>query len=191
MWNILVITVLLSVCGYYSLVGQQRLDASEKNVALSIAIGMETYKQAVVSYYASNPGASMNTSISAASLSASGAFPDWANSAALCSQWNNFVDGEGTIYIYEQSPLPVNITADIVKLSQNSVLAGQAVDNGGQLTLYAPADIGTAPPSTLSQSSGIPEASDYGNSHAPIVLPAAAAIPVGSPVWLAAVTATN
>jgi hypothetical protein len=188
MWNILVLTIILSVCGYYSMVGQQRLDANEKNIALSIAIGMGTYRQAVVSYYAQNPGAPLNTSLSAATLSASGAFPNWANSASLCSQWNNFIDGNGMIYIYEQSPLPANIISDIVTLSQNSVLAGQAISNGGQLTLYAPADIGTAPPSTLSQSSGIPEASDYGAIHDPIVLPAAAAIPVGSPVWLAAPT---
>lgn len=184
MWNILVITVILSVCGYYSMTGEQRLDESGKGTALSIAVDMEMYRQAVVNYHEINPNASLNASVPAATLVASGAFPNWANSASLCSQWNNFIDGNGTVYIYQKSSLPVNITMNIVALSQNSVLAGQAVSSGGQLVLYAPADMGTAPPSTLSQSSGIPEASDYG-AHTPIVLPAAAAIPVGSPVWLA------
>jgi|GEM_PF-959320 len=184
MWNILVLTILLSICGYYSIESQQKFDTTERNSALSIAVGMATYRQAVVNYYSQNPDAPLNTGASAATLSASGVFPSWANSASLCSQWNNFIDGNKMIYIYQQQPPAFNITSNIVALSQNSVLAGQAIDSGGQLTLYAPADISTAPPSTLSQSSGIPEAADYGK-HDPIVLPAAAGIPVGSPVWLA------
>lgn len=185
MWNILVFTVILSVCGYYSMASQQRLDASEKSTAYSLAMDMETYRDAVVQYYANNPGAPLNVSVPAATLTASGVFPSWANSASLCGQWNNYIDGNKMIYIYQLRQPAVNITLSIVALSQNSVLAGQAVYSGGQLTLYAPADIATAPPSTLSQSSGIPEATDYG-THAPIVLPAA--IPVGSPVWLATPT---
>jgi hypothetical protein len=184
MWNILILTAMLAVAGYFSMVDQKYVVNSEASTSVGLANGMAFYRQAVINYYTNNPGASVNTSVGELTLQSSNYFPYGANAPLLTSQWNNYIDTNHIIYIYEAAPMTVNIVSNIVTLSQNSVLAGQAVMNGTTLELYAPADIATAPPSTFGLSSGIPEAMDYGG-HSPIPLPVGAAIPVGSPVWLA------
>ena len=183
MWNFLVLAMLFSVAGYYAMTDQKQVAATQTaQIQLTLAGDMAIYRQAVIDYYKANPGAPLNGAVSTPVLSAY--FPGWSNTAELSAQWSNWIDGNGTIYIYTQAPLPTNIISSIVSLSQNSILAGEAVMQGGQLVLYAPADIPTAPPSTMGSSSGLPYASDYG-PHGALALPPAAAIPAGSPVWLA------
>jgi hypothetical protein len=183
MWNVLVLAILFSVAGYYAMSDQKYAAAAQPaNQQLTLAGDMAIYRQAVIDYYKSNPGAPLDAGVPNSALTPF--FPEWSDKAALSSQWSNWIDGTYHIYIYEQAPLPINIVSSIVKLSQNSVQAGAAVVQGGQQVLYAPADIPTALPSTMGSSSGLPYASDYA-SHDPVVLPAAAAIPTGSPVWMA------
>ncbi len=181
MWNIIVLTAMLSLVGYYATRDQQYVATTSMQASVNgLAENMAIYRQAVIAYYAANPGAPSNAGASASELSGAGVFPAWADAALLCAQWHNYIDENRMIFVYASGPLSTNIVAKIVNMSGNSVLVGQAQTNGAQLVLYAPADIPTA---ALTQSTQVPVATDYG-AHSSIVLPAGAGIPVGSPVWL-------
>lgn len=189
MWNIVVLIIMISVGGYYALVDQQYVVTTERNRGAQLANDMGVYRQLVVSYFSADPELK-NLSASISDLN--GVKPDWIRSETL-TRWNNYIDSRGVIYIFGVAPLPVNITADIVALSQNSVLAGEARLTGGALRLFAPADrstIDSVPVTGRGELAEVLEAIDYGE-HAPINLPVAAAIPTGSPVWLAVSERTN
>lgn len=182
MWNIIVLTAMLSLVGYYATRDQHYVDNTGMQASANgLAEKMAIYRQAVIGYYAANPGAPLKTSVSQSELQAAGVFPSWADAASLCAQWRNYIDGNRMIFIYAPGPLSTDIVAKIVSMSGNSVLVGRAQTNGTQLVLYAPADI---PSAAVTQSPQIPMADDYG-AYPSIVLPAGAGIPVGSPVWLA------
>ncbi|WP_211474764.1 type IV pilus biogenesis protein PilM [Collimonas humicola] len=168
MWGVLMLVCMLSVAGYYSMAGQENLIASENSVAANLAINMAVYRQAVIDYSSANPAA-LATSVASGALS----LPSWGIPSAL-SRWDNYIDRNGVIYVFTRMKLPVNITADIVSLSRNSVLAGEAAATAaGSLYLNAPADIAVTPLAAQQAPRQV------------ILLPAPAAIPVGSPVWLA------
>lgn len=184
MWNAMVLTVMMSVAGYYAMTGQERMMTAEQSQTVNLADDMAVYRQLVVNYFTANPGFTRNAAVPSGDLTV----PDWVKPLNI-ARWSNYIDGDGTIYIFAAAPLPVSITSDIVKLSRNSVLAGEAVAAaGGALHLHAPADMDTqTTPRAIAgrgDLSGLLEATDYG-AHAPIALPPDAGIQAGSPVWLA------
>ncbi|MBC7502290.1 MAG: type IV pilus biogenesis protein PilM [Herminiimonas sp.] len=182
MWNVTVLTVLLSLAGYYALGDQKRVDVTAASLPRNLALDMATYRDAVVRHF------SLPANRSAADASADFsvlALPAWyrpQRSTSGAPLWRNYIDGAGIIYIFTATPLPVSITADIVRLSKNSVMAGDAVTVGGGQQLAAPADMPTS--SIAAVGADIQNARDYG-VHPAIAIPAAVGIPAGSPVWLA------
>lgn len=162
MWPLAVLTVLLTLSGYYALDGQQRQTAAGQGRAEVLADSMAVYRQAVRQYFASYPGP--QHSVSLAALRASHALPAWSPlyTGAGPALWANYRAADGTIYIYAAATPAQNIAAELVRLSRNSVLAG--VFRAGDATLYSPV---------------------FGNTGIPLPTPAEAAIPNGSPVWIA------
>ncbi|NRR33764.1 type IV pilus biogenesis protein PilM [Oxalobacteraceae bacterium] len=161
MWPLAVLTTLLSLSGYYALEGQQRQTAASQGKAAVLADSMAVYREAVRQYFASHPGP--QRSVTLAALRASHALPAWSPlyTDTGPAPWANYRAADGTIYIYAAAATQ-NIAADVVRLSRNSVLAG--VFRAGDTTLYSPV---------------------FGNTGIPLPTPAEAAIPDGSPVWIA------
>jgi len=167
---------MISLTGYYSLVDEKVVPIAQDVNARNLATSMGVYRQAVINY-ASDKTHSTEINMS---VNPSEKFPTGytTSSAAL---WTNYVDGNGIIYIFPAAPLPVNITSEIVALSQNSILAGESNSTGD--ALIAPAD--PHPPRRwINNDQDIPLAKDYLGST-PIPLPPAAAIPANSAIWLA------
>ncbi|MFZ6774450.1 type IV pilus biogenesis protein PilM [Undibacterium sp. SXout7W] len=179
MWNVLALTTMLSLVGYYNLSEYRILPNPDRVAARNLAASMGTYRQAVINYSTANP-TDTGHSVDPAAFFPTG------YTVAAASIWSNYIEPDGTIYIYPNpaKPLPVNITAEIVSLSQNSVLAGEsgATDN----MLHAPADIAT-PIDHINNNQDIPMAEDY---HVTSLIPLTPStstliVPPGSPVWLA------
>jgi hypothetical protein len=84
-------------------------------------------------------------------------FPSWYVRSPL---WTNYVAADGTIAVYASTLPAMKIVSQLFAESQRSILVGEA--DSGTNTLRSPV---------------------YGNTGIP--LPAGAAIPNGSPVWLA------
>lgn len=179
MWNILILSAMVAVAGYYTLSDLRILPNPEYVAARNLAASMGVYRQAVINY------STVNRAVTGQTVNPSAYFPT-GYTAEAASQWSNYVEPDGTIYVFRNpdKALPVNITAELVSLSQNSVLAGEsgATDN----MLHAPADIAT-PVGWVNNNQDIPLATDYhGASRIPLTPSAAALIvPRSSPVWLA------
>ena len=163
MWNLALLAVLVSLAGYYAGADKAGAEARRHARADSLAEDMALYRDAVARYFAGHAGG--QRSVDLATLRASGALPAWSplNGAAAATPWANYRNAAGTIYIYAARAPADNIVADIVRLSRNSVLAG--VYRGGDSTLYSPI---------------------FGDTRIALPTPAEAAIPDGSPVWIAA-----
>lgn len=162
MWNLLMLSVLLSVAGYYAMVGEEHQQLAQQSQAETLAGSMATYRDAVQRYFDAHPTQYQGVDI--ATLKAANALPSW---SALYTQpstsiWANYRDTNGAIYIYAASRPPVDIVSEILALSQNSVLAG--VYRSGDTTLHSPA---------------------YGDTGIPLPAPSKVSIPHGSPVWIA------
>lgn len=161
MWQLVVLMVMTMLTGVYSLGEQERVAEVEQATAESIAGEMAVYREAVVAWFSQHPGQFQPVPID--TLRNNNLLPAWStlrtNPAA--SIWANFRDADGLIYIYAATLPRVNITNEVVNLSQNSVLAG--VFRTGDTTLHSPV---------------------FGNTGVKLP-PAGAAIPNGSPVWIA------
>lgn len=179
MWNIFMLTAMLGIAGYYTVSDLQVLPDPQQVSARNLAASMGAYRQAVINYATANPAVTGQT------VDPSAYFPT-GYTAQTASQWSNYIEPDGTITIFREPtrPLPVNITAEIVSLSQNSVLAGEsgASDN----MLHAPADIAT-PAGWVNNGQDIPLATDYlGASRIPLTPSTTLLIvPRSSPVWMA------
>jgi hypothetical protein len=183
MWNVVILSAMVAVAGYYTLSDQRILPNPEYVVARNLAASMGIYRQAVINY----SSAPANRAVTGP-VDPSGFFPT-GYTAEVPSLWSNYIDPNGTIYVFRNpnKALPVNITAEIVSLSQNSVLAGEAgaTDN----KLHAPADVATPVGwvNDVNNTQDIPLATDY-HGAPPIPLTPSSATPIvppGSPVWLA------
>lgn len=162
MWNFLVLAVLMAVTGFYAMLGQQAEQTVQQSQAESLAGSMAIYREAVRSYFISNP--TQFQSVDIATLKSSTALPSWSTmyTEPSTSIWANYRAADGTIYIYAASLPPVNIVAEIAALSQNSVMTG--VFRTGDTTLFSPV---------------------FGNTNIPLPAPSNVTIPNGSPVWIA------
>ncbi|MGZ3236655.1 MAG: type IV pilus biogenesis protein PilM [Burkholderiaceae bacterium] len=179
MWNIMVLTLMASLAGYYSLNDEKILPDQQVAVARNLAVSMGTYRQAVINYATANPTATGQVTIPAAYLPTG-------YTTAQAGLWTNFIDPNGTIYIYPAAALPVNITAEIISLSQNSVLVGEA--GASDNMLHAPADRPTpAGWANDPKSHNIPLALDYTGAPNIALTPSQPTpiVPAGSTVWLA------
>lgn len=179
MWNVLILSAMLALAGYYTLSDLQILPDPEYVAARNLAASMGMYRQAVINYSTANPA------VTGQSVDPSAYFPTGYTTEAA-SQWSNYVEPDGTIYVFRDpiKALPLNITAEIVSLSQNSVLAGEsgATDN----MLHAPADVAT-PVGWVNNGHDIPLATDYHVASRIPLTPSSTTpiVPPGSPVWLA------
>ncbi|RJF96855.1 hypothetical protein D3870_20955 [Noviherbaspirillum cavernae] len=163
MWNIAVLTIMISLTGFYAMFDKESLAVAGKPKSMPIAENMALYREAVITYFTEHPEET-GPSVDIATLVASRALPGWSSlaNAPRSSIWANYRDTDGMIYIYAKSLPPVNIVADIVELAQNSVFAG--VYRTGDTTLFSPVK---------------------GDTKIKFKLPANLQIPHGSPVWIA------
>lgn len=139
MWNAIILTALISVAGYYTVIDQKYMLVLEESKARHLANDMAIYRNAVIDYFSANP-ALKSTKVPDNAL----VFPSWHTRIATPTaktQWDNYIDADGTIYIYALSSLPVNITSDIVALAKNSILVGEESVVDGKQALYSPADV--------------------------------------------------
>lgn len=161
MWAMLVLVVMVSLTGLYTLTVEKNFFQSARQEESNLAESMSTYRAGVIRYLSANPGFAGGP-VSTAQLNP--LLPTWyvvPQKPDLTPLWRNYVAPDRTIYVHAASPLPRSFVSAIVQLARNSVLAGVSPDG---LTLYSPADF-----------TGMP----------PIALPAAAGIAAGSPVWIA------
>lgn len=178
MWNVFILSAMLALAGYYTLSDLRILPDHERVAAENLAASMGTYRQAVINFSTANPGVTGQT------VNPSAYFPT-GYTAEAASQWSNYIEPDGTIYVFRNPDieLPVNITDEIVRLSQNSVLAGES---GADNLLHAPADVAT-PAGWVNNGYDIPRATDYQVTSRIPLTPSSATriVPAGSPVWLA------
>jgi len=162
MWNMLVLTAMISLVGVYTIRNFETFAATDAGVAMSIADSMALYREAVADYFTQNDV--LDTSVSFSALKSSHMLPAWSvlyqQSAAPI--WNNYRDATGVIYIYASSLPPVNIAAAIAMKSQNSVLNG--VYQSGVATLQSPV---------------------FGDTRIPVTALNGKSVPDGAPVWIA------
>jgi hypothetical protein len=161
MWNITVMLVLFSVAGYYTTHNLEQQDQNQANGALAVADDMAVYRGAVIDYFSSND--LRDTTVSLATLKAAHALPAWSTSGqgGVAPAWGNYRDGAGLIYIYATRLPAGDISADIARLSRNSMLAG--VYRREQPNLQSPV---------------------FGDTHIPLTALAGLAVPDGAPVWI-------
>ena len=178
MWSTAVIFVFLALGAYYFNTEQAILPGPEVAAARKYAESMATYRQALINFSTRYPGVTGAVPHqSVGGLAGIDGFFPTGYGQDLAAQWANYIDAEGIIYVYPASEVKIRFTEEIVRLSRNSVVAGEvAADH----TLHAPADV--ASPALPNYSPQIPLPGDY-HPGAAILVPAF--IPVGYPVWLA------
>jgi hypothetical protein len=146
MWAMWILAGMAAITGLVGVTNEIRNPLPSNATAGDLAVSMREYRLAVVNYVRAHPSAS--GTVSEDSLQ----FPPWYVKNPL---WKNTVSG-GAVTVYAASLPPQSITLEIVKMSGNSIYAGEAVASH---TLYSPV---------------------YGQTS--IALPAA--IPNGAPVWI-------
>lgn len=162
MWNIVVLTVMAGLAGYYStMAGRNEIATRTVVQSSNLVESMALYRNAVIDYFTAHPA--QYSSVDINTLISTNSLPSWSTLYARpeTSIWANYRDPNGTIYIYATSVPPVNIVSDIARLSNNSVLAGEYM--AGQTTLYSPV---------------------FGNTNVTLPVQAATLFPDGSPVWI-------
>src|SRR3954465_5331 len=110
MWNILVLTVLISVAGYYATTQEKTgITAVQQAQADNLAGGMAVYREAVVNYFSTHPA--QFGSVTLAALDAANVLPSWStlHTQPATSIWANYRDTDGMIYIYSASVPGVGI----------------------------------------------------------------------------------
>ena len=158
MWMIWIMVAMLSVAGYYSTSLHTEHDAPVAAMRDEhLAGNMAAYRSMVVDYFARHPEITGPASASLPDLES--VRPTWFAPSPL---WANHLGADGMITIYAATLPPTRITAEIVKLSQRSIMAGEVSAALAPGVLYSPV---------------------FGNTAIP--LPADVAIPDGSPVWMA------
>lgn len=163
MWNFAALAVLFALTGLYASYARDGMAQAEQARAENIVGEMAVYRTAVVDYFTLQPAA-VQVSINLNQLAAQNVVPTWSTlfTQPASSIWANYRTADGTIYIYAATPPRVNVVAEMLAYSQNSVLAG--VFRAGDLTLYSPV---------------------FGDTNIPLPPAAEVSIPVGSPVWIA------
>lgn len=162
MWAMVIVAVMVSLTGFYRLIDKEGMASVEQVKADNLADSMAIYREAVTTYFTQHPGEFDSVGID--KLKSTNALPSWSTlyQQPATSIWANYRHDDGVIYIYAATLPPVNISADVARLSQNSVLAG--VFRTGDTTLHSPV---------------------FGDTKVKLPPPGKAPIPNGSPVWIA------
>lgn len=162
MWGILVAAVMFMLTSHYALFDQKWLQTLDDMKARTVAEEMALYREAVIVYFTENDFRNMGVDMTALKPK----LPTWSSwyTGTPMVTWLNYRDANGVIYVYALSLPKVNITSEIVQLSQNSMLAG--VFHTGDVTLHSPVFGDTGIPLTSLAMAGV-------------------VVPNGSPLWLA------
>jgi hypothetical protein len=150
MWAIWILFAIGSVAGYFTVARDVQGTTSVQARADDLAMNMGVYRAALVRYVTAHPG--VNGVVQDSSIG----LPSWYVRHPL---WSNYVAG-GTITVYANATPPVNITKEVVRLSHNSVFAGEA--NAITGTLHSPV---------------------YGDTNIPLP----GVVPDRAPVWIATI----
>jgi hypothetical protein len=158
MWNFLILMVMVSLAGFYTIFNKDDSALSGMPSSMPIAENMALYRTAVINYRHDHP----DDDSAVVPQEALSQTPPWSTLATTSpyATWANYRNASGITYIYAMSPPRVNIVNDLLQVSENSELVGE--NRGGTGTLYSPTK---------------------GNTN--IALPAEVSIPIGSPVWVA------
>ena len=162
MWHIAIVVSLVSLAGLYASFDKPRLLASENVTAVNMARDMAHYREAVITYYAQNPGA--YPSVDNAVLIEANVLPSWSTlqNRPTLPMWTHYRDADGMLYVYAVVVPKANLVPELMKLTQNSVLVG--VYRTGDTSLYSPV---------------------HGDTGRKLPASGSVAIPEGSPVWIA------
>jgi len=162
MWNVAVLTVLISVAGVYTARNFQTLDTAHGNLAASTAAEMGVYRNAVVDYFSDHDLRSV--SVPTATLKSGGYLPSWSRlyQQAAALEWSNYRGADGVIYIYANRLPAQNLAGELAALARNTVLVG--IYSSASSTLQSPV---------------------YGDTGIPISAISGMSIPEGAPVWIA------
>jgi hypothetical protein len=126
MWPLCILLAFASLAGYFSLADAVRDPVAAQAQQADLAANMATYRAALVRYLAAHP------TFSGVVPDANLQFPSW---YVRYPWWRNDVS-DGTIVVYADGAVPANFTSEVVRLSNNSMLAGAA--NGATHRLYSP-----------------------------------------------------
>lgn len=162
MWHIVMILSLASLAGLYATFDKPALLTNENVTAVNLARDMAHYREAVIAYFAQNPG--VYPRVDTATLVDANVLPSWSTlqDRPTLPMWAHYRDSDGMLYVYTASVPDTNLVPELMKLTQNSVLIG--VYRAGDNTLYSPV---------------------LGDTGRKLPASGSVAIPEGSPVWIA------
>lgn len=162
MWHIAMVLSLASLAGLYVTFDKPALLANENVAAVNLARDMAHYREAVIAYFAQNPGVYPRVDLTA--LLDANVWPSWSTlqDRPTLPMWAHYRDSDGMLYVYAATKPNVNLFPELMKLTQNSVLVG--VYRTGDTTLNSPV---------------------FGNTGRKLPASGSVAIPEGSPVWIA------
>ena len=150
MWPLLILVMVASLTGYFTMSNHTRHPVATHADSGDLAANMRVYRRALVDHARSNPG------VTGVVADGSLQFPPWYVKNPL---WTNVVSA-GTVIVYATRRPPETITQDIVRMSGNSIYAGEA--DASDHTLYSPV---------------------FGKTGIPIP----ATVPNGVPVWISSI----
>jgi hypothetical protein len=159
MLNVLILAVMLALAAFWSPAKPELDTLIAKTGKRDTAGDMSVYRSAVVRYFTQNPDETGQ--VPPAALAAAGVLPSWSRLAADGgAQWAHYRSDDGTIFIYPREAQSRSIAAELEAVSAHSRMVG--VHRSGEVYVRSPLGALVAVP-----------------------VPAAAAIPQGSPVWIA------
>jgi PilM len=174
MWMIMILVVMMSVTGYYTLANDIRNPPPISIKGTDFAASMAIYRAAVITY-ATQYYALYAVNYSGVVADGALPLPSWYRLPAP-ALWTNYLAPDGTILIYTLSALPVNIVAELTDMSKNSVLVGEYNATTNRID------------SPVAGLSYVPGGSDIvfdAASKILLTLPPGTVIPDRSPIWLA------
>ena len=131
MWNLVILTVMTSFAGFYSLQHEKYLPDEKVVIARNLAESMANYKEAVVSYSSAHEDVSGQI----ANSEISNHYPTgYSNDKA--KTWTNYIDEDGTIYVYPAEQLPTKITNESQTYHQQ--ITNQSPTNHKDITKTTP-----------------------------------------------------
>lgn len=163
MWMIAVLIFFVSLTSFYATSAKDIVDLADNTRARHMAESMAVYRDGVIRYYNLNPGAPANVPLN--TLITANVLPSWSNEVInpAASNWTHYRDAlNQRLYVYAVNVPPPQVITEVLKLSQNTIEAG--VFRTGNPILSSPV---------------------IGDTGIPLPSPADAAIPDGSPVWVA------
>jgi hypothetical protein len=129
MFNVLIVAVMAALVAFYSARAPELDRLISHTQSRNLAGDMAVYRQAVVQYF-SIPG-NGGSSVAPDVLKDANLLPTWSPLAESGDGgiWANHRMADGTIFVYAASATPVEMMADLLALSKNSMQVGQYDDD--------------------------------------------------------------